>query len=372
MAISPPFLDFSHIIFQVIQDRVETEEVDVSQLNWIQFHRVNMLFYQHSKANPKKYPFHPRLEQYAIQQVIKNKAHLQEWTRLATRFALHQIPILPHKGLIWQFEWYGNKPRRDISDMDIWVPPSHAAQALQLLHQDGYTSASLPSLDTNVINEVVKLAPNPEVSLVKQPSKGTKISLDFHWGIRGIHGPELSFQEVWEEAKPWSLGGMAPSTKHQFQLLLIHHGSKDTWMHLKTVIDLYHFLNWCQTDNQTLIQWASELNLAESFLQGRYLLFQLGWMPEPAQPPNNLPNVHRILSFWQKTRNWKSTEFKWHHHVMMRNSYFPPLSWWQMGNDLLNYHGHYSKLDQDRWIKFPQHWRLMNVISKYGTYLFRK
>lgn len=160
------------------------------QLDWqrlkklVIYHGIRPILYTAlSKQKEAIIPadFFGYLRSYATRQSINQLHYATELEQLLQLLETEKIPVLPYKGAMLNKLLYRNNALRECIDIDIYVPKSHAEQALRLLLSKGYAFRLKNEADSIDIKELLNVYGWNEVSLTRGGSMG--VDIDFHWKL---------------------------------------------------------------------------------------------------------------------------------------------------------------------------------------------
>lgn len=216
------------------------------ELNWqrvdklLKYHSIRPIFYQASRNINLQNDLVERVGVFTKKQAIKNLNEIIESTRVLTILKNAGIPALPYKGLLFLEKIYGNKPLREIGDLDILVSPQDSVKALELLIEDGYKLGVEGNISKELLIEVIKTTPSPEVGLDKKTSIGMNVHIDFHWGINEFSQYRIDLALIFSTAEMANFQNqkvLLPNTSSIFKMLINHHGGRECWVRLKHLAD---------------------------------------------------------------------------------------------------------------------------------------
>ncbi len=175
-----------------------------------------------------------RLESHCRTVIAHNLSLASELAELLELFEQSGVSAVPFKGPAWTQALYGDLARRQIRDLDIFVDPSEAARACDLVAARGY-----------VRTERSKAKPIAQCKDLEFKHPGTGLHLELHWSAcERWEDQPASKLKLWNPAstiillnRPMPL----PSAKDIFLLLAIH-GARHRWESLKWICDIAVFL----------------------------------------------------------------------------------------------------------------------------------
>ncbi len=127
---------------------------------------------------------------------VRTQLQVRAAARVLDRLAASGVPTLILKGGALGPRYYGEHGVRPMDDLDVLVPPAHAAAALALLHEDGWTSR------------------RPDVARRLQYRHSADLqhrdggAVDLHWHVfNEFSGAPDEDAVAWADAEPHQLAG---------------------------------------------------------------------------------------------------------------------------------------------------------------------
>lgn len=297
-----------------------------NQVNWnslqkkVAFHGLRPVVYDAFKKIDSHLilpAYFDELKQYTFQQSLFNLVAVREMVSLLNLLDSHGIRAAPLKGILFVHEFYGRKPLREGSDLDIFVPREDAAKALTLLVEEcGYFFTVPESFMTDHTNqEIIKIILSTkgyhEVGLEK---KNTRVHIDFHWesyeDFYQYRLPENFLVSHLSKRTFFNDQCLLPSQEDMFWTLLIHHGGREKWVRLKYFCDLIMFYSfYAQTVNWTdIFDKAGEYKLKQALIEGFYCLEKQFSVELPDSIKKEFlfhkkKSYTNILSYWELAEN---------------------------------------------------------------------
>jgi hypothetical protein len=203
----------------------------------------------------------------------------KELLHLLALFNQHGIPVLPYKGPVLAASVYRDLALRPFNDLDILVHERDILQAMELLISCGYEIIRPPGvaksgkrLQSLFVNQMVENS-LWDYQLVLWHSD-RHVLVELHWRITPKYVFSYSPEQLWDDLKPVTLGGVSVFSFAPENLLwfLCVHGAKHQWRRLNWLCDIaelvrvYPNLNWEQ-----IIAQATRLGIERRLHLGLYL-----------------------------------------------------------------------------------------------------
>lgn len=223
-------------------------------------------------------------------------------------FDSHQLPALVLKGLAFNALLYADQGQRPTSDFDLLVPFERAAEAVSMMHADGWVT------------------PDPSLSPYERLHHGmtwkkNDCELDLHFFL--LREARLADSDLpfWREAVSFDLGGgrqaltLSPS-HHFFHLLVI--ANREPENRTRYLLDL-HFLARA---------WRDQIDPSEvaRMLEERHLLSRLAGLPLKGIGLDEVQRQRRPSltdrAWCEATRTVHDGSHEWHYLL------FPFLDYW--------------------------------------------
>ncbi len=205
---------------------------------------------------------------------------------LARWFADAGIDWLPFKGITLARRYYGDIARRQVNDLDLWVPASKMSQARELLLAHGFRT-----LDPGHYQDLGQRGPRHRDYLARfyyeeQLESAEHGMLELHWQLVANRWQfDIPPEQLLARAETLELGGRSLKVMGDTELLmyLCEHGSRHGWFRLKWLADLpcliaHREWNWPQ-----VFERARGAGSLKTLLLGLALTRDLlGWVPPDA------------------------------------------------------------------------------------------
>lgn len=230
-------------------------------LEIIRRHHVEELAFQILKHNQLfSQDFQSLLKQKAEANQIKSIKGLSTQIHLQHYFTEKGIPAIFLKGLIISYLYYGDIGKRNVVDIDVWIPDDHFADVKSFLSSLGYQSIQDQYNWNEKQKHYLKLFNHDEIFVNKDDLTAPVIEL--HWKLRNTLG-NFMFDPVRDQQhlKRVELGGVVFSVFNhvdQFVFLCVH-GAEHGWFKLKWLVDLFHITKTVQLDWSAIVLRAKEL-----------------------------------------------------------------------------------------------------------------
>ncbi len=175
-------------------------------------------------------PARRRLESHCRTAIAHNLSLASELVELLELFERSGVSAVPFKGPAWTQVLYGDLAHRQIRDLDIFVDPSEAARACNLLAARGY-----------VRTERSQAKPIAQCKDLEFAHPRTGLHLELHWSAcEPWDDQRASRLKLWNPASTTILLNRPmplPSAENIFLLLAIH-GARHRWESLKWICDI--------------------------------------------------------------------------------------------------------------------------------------
>jgi hypothetical protein len=245
---------------------------------------------------------------------LQSLAQAQEMLRLIQAFQARGLNVVPYKGVHWAVSLYGDLGLRRSSDIDLWVPQKEVPRAVALLQDLGYVpgrSASFPDPERF-------LRHNNELSFYHPEGR----RVDLHWQfIEPSMQASLAEAELLRSIVPGDLlGHSIPTFSPEMTLVILtlHHGGKDTWLHLRNVLDLCLLVrNHPDLDWEVVRSQLRKIGMERILFLGLWLgdqLFQLG-VPNSVKESIETPSIQRLaidrLQRWDQPGGIRTSDLQY-------------------------------------------------------------
>lgn len=368
----------------------QTEDVDFEELEeslW--FHSIRPLvhhFFSENRTLNVPQRLRNNLAAFVNNQMLVSLTYAHEVGRLLRLFAEKKLQVLPHKGILFIHELYGNQQLREVGDMDFLFHPDSAADGMRILLSEGYKFKThdkrfeqLP--DEQLIETVLNAKGQFEVSF----TKGHNLHVDFHWGLHhGFLPFKIDFDALYSTAITKDVYGvkcLIPCPEATFFMLLLHHGGKECWARIKHLADLAVFLNVYQHN----FNWAAIISTAKTYKLHKQLIIGLRLLKKhigcilPQILDEELDNYistafeeKRIEQFWNKAQYWDTLFPRLRKERIFVSMQDPGFTKQVYFRDFYRSYVTPNPLEQPRLINFPNNYPTLNFISKVLSYLVNK
>jgi hypothetical protein len=352
------------------------------ELNWqrvdklLKYHSIRPIFYQASRNINLQNDLVERVGVFTKKQAIKNLNEIIESTRVLTILKNAGIPALPYKGLLFLEKIYGNKPLREIGDLDILVSPQDSVKALELLIEDGYKLGVEGNISKELLIEVIKTTPSPEVGLDKKTSIGMNVHIDFHWGINEFSQYRIDLPLIFSTAEMANFQNqkvLLPNTSSIFKMLINHHGGRECWVRLKHLADLIAFKKtYPEISFDDLINWSSEIDMKKICVAAESLLESIFFADDlPLDKQEESISLKRIVGMWEYATHWDRIMPKIFLLQIYRKLQDRETSWSTLIYDQIKFHSVANLTENKRLFVLPDRFVFLNAFSKLLSYIAR-
>jgi hypothetical protein len=352
------------------------------KLNWqrvdklLKYHSIRPIFYQACRNINFQNDLVERVGVFTKKQAIKNQNEIIESIRVLTIFKNAGIPALPYKGLLFLEKIYGNKPLREIGDLDILVSPEDSVKALELLIEDGYKLCVEGNISKELLIEIIKTTPSPEVGLDKKTPIGMNVHIDFHWGINEFPQYRIDLPLIFSTAEIDNFQNqriLLPNTSSIFKMLTNHHGGRECWVRLKHLADLIAFKKtYPEITFNDLINWSSEMDMKKIFVAAESLLESIFFADDlPLDKQEEYISLKRIVGMWEYATHWDRIMPKIFLIRIYRKLQDRETSWSTLIYDQIKFHSVPNLTENKRLFVLPEKYVFLNAFSKLLSYIVR-
>jgi Uncharacterised nucleotidyltransferase len=352
------------------------------KLNWqrvdklLKYHRIRPVFYQACRNINFQNDLVENVGKYSKKQAIKNLNEIVEFKRVLTFLKDAGVPVLPYKGLLFLEKIYANKPLREIIDLDILVNPENAVKALSLLIKDGYQLCVEGDISEDLLTEIVKITPSPEVGLDKKTSIGMNVHIDFHWGLNEAPQYRIDLPLIFNTAEISNFQNsnlLLPNTSSIFKMLLNHHGGRECWVRLKDLADLIAFKKtYPQIGIKDLTNWSSEMDMKRIYEAAESILESFFYESNVSlDKQEQSVSLKRIVGMWEYARHWDKIVPKILLIRIYRKLQDKETSWSTLIYNQIKFHSIANLTENKRLFALPEKYVYLNSFSKLLTYLVR-
>ena len=352
------------------------------ELNWqrvdklLKYHSIRPIFYQACRNINLQNDLVERVGVFAKKQAIKNLNEIIESSRVLTVLKNAEIPALPYKGLLFLEKIYGNKPLREIGDLDILVSPEDSVKALELLIEDGYKLGVEANVSKELLIEIIKTTPNPEVGLDKKTSIGMNVHIDFHWGINEFSQYRIDLALIFSTAEMANFQNqkvLLPNTSSIFKMLINHHGGRECWVRLKHLADLIAFKKtYPEISFDDLTNWSSEMDMKKICVAAESLLESIFFADDlTLDKQQESISLKRILGMWEYATHWDRIMPKIFLLRIYRKLQDRETSWSTLIYDQIKFHSLVNLTENKRLFVLPDRFVFLNAFSKLLSYIAR-
>lgn len=352
------------------------------KLNWqrvdklLKYHSIRPIFYQACRSINFQNDLVENVGIFTKKQAIKNLNEIVESTRVLTIFKNAGIPALPYKGLLFLEKIYDNKPLREIGDLDILVRPEDSVKALELLVNDGYKLCVEGEISVELLTEIIKTTPFPEVGLDKKTPMGMNVHIDFHWGINEAPQYKIDLPLIFNTAEISNFQNnklLLPNTSSIFKMLVNHHGGRECWVKLRHLADLIAFKKtYPQISSHDLSNWSSEMNMKKTYLAAESLLecFFFSHTISLNMPEESI-SLKRIVGMWEYATHLDKILPKIFLRKIYRKLQDRKTSWKTLIYNQIKFHSVANLTENKRLFVLPEKYVFFNAFSKLISYIVR-
>jgi hypothetical protein len=242
LALSCSALDKEWVIEVLRKIEISSDFSENDFLFLLKRHHLSELAFQ--KLNDNTFfseSFHEQLKQQAEFNQLKSIKGLATQIKLQEYFKAKGIDSIFLKGILISHLYYGDIAKRNLFDIDVWVPDYHFEEVKLFLDTQGYSS----TLNQNKWNQsqlrFLHNCNHDEIFI--HLSDRTAPILELHWKLRNALG-NFMFNTLQDRQHLMKveLGGVQFSVfNHVDQFIFLSvHGAEHGWFKLKWLVDLYH------------------------------------------------------------------------------------------------------------------------------------
>lgn len=213
----------------------------------------------------------------------------KELLHLLALFKRHCLLALPYKGPVLAASIYHELALRPFNDLDILVHEQDILLAVDLLISCGYEIIRPPSVaqtrksfQSLWVNQLVEKSLWAYQLVLWHPDR--QVVVELHWRITPKYVFPNNPEQLWQDLKPVTLGGVTVLSFAPENLLwfLCVHGAKHQWRRLNWLCDIaelirvYPNLNWEQ-----IVAQAAKLGIERRLYLGLFLVKYLLQTPLP-------------------------------------------------------------------------------------------
>ncbi len=189
---------------------------------------------------------------------LRNQLFAEELARLLKLLGEAGIPVIPLKGVTLAQSLYGDPAARVCSDIDILVPPTKVAQAIDLILASGYRSDFNDSFFLKVVQRHGR-----HYDAVRE-DRGISLLLELHWKlVQHSSRDKDAVQDLWAGSRPQAFfGAPAHSLTPEWEFLyLCIHATDHEWRSLKWLVDIHEIASSRRVDWQCVRKKAEEFEV---------------------------------------------------------------------------------------------------------------
>jgi hypothetical protein len=229
---------------QEVNAFIHDHHLDLDKLfSIIQYHRLIPVAYHAIIPCTIDEPFKERLKNETIVLTIQSTEQQNEALRLYDRIRAGGINIVPYKGPLFSYRYYGSTALRQSTDIDFLLPHenyNNLERIIDILAADGYT----PMYKVPQGYRELLFRNTCEFYFDKYRNGERTQHIEFHWSA---HHPvfDLPFNipnnVLLRETETINISGrniQVLTAENDLLAILIHHGIKENWSFLKHVLDI--------------------------------------------------------------------------------------------------------------------------------------
>jgi Uncharacterised nucleotidyltransferase len=352
------------------------------KINWprvkklLKYHSIRPIFYQACRSINFQNDLVENIGIFAKKQAIKNQNEIVESKRVLTLLKDGGIPVLPYKGLLFLEKIYDKKPLREIADLDILVSPENSVKALELLIEDGYKLCVEGEVSKELLTEIIRTTPSPEVGLDKKTPIGMNVHIDFHWGISEYTQYKIDLPLIFNTSKVTTFQNnklRLPNTSSIFKMLLNHHGGRECWVKLKHFADLIAFKKtYPQISYDDLTNWSADMNMRKMYVAAESLLESFFYSDYITLDKHEESiSLKRIVGMWEYATHWDKIMPKIFLIKIFRKLQDSETSWQTLIYNQIKFHSVANLIENKRLFILPEKYVNLNAFSKLISYIVR-
>jgi len=332
-------------------------------LSHAESHGVAPLLYWHLRGETVPAAAAARLRDRFLRNAHRNLRFGSELLRLVAALETAGVPVLAFKGPVTAWTLYENPALREMSDVDILVPPAGGRRACQLLLSEGCVS-NYPGADWRMFRWL------SETSL----SRGG-VPIDLHWAALPRF---LRFADpgagAWTRSReaPVAGGSVRTLSPEDLLLYLAVHGAKHCWTSVNWLAD------WARLAARPEIDWDLVAARARASRISRTLSLALALIDEllDCPPPVELPGDPAATALAQQVSRELRAGSGWPHGAGQQIRFATALAetvpakglmWWSIVQPTLAEHA-WMRLPR---LLFPLYYvaRPLRLLAKYAARL---
>lgn len=262
LALSCSALDKEWVIEVLRKIEISSEFSENDFLILLKRHHLSELAFQKLNGNTFfSESFHEQLKQLAEFNQLKSIKGLATQIKLQEFFKAKGIDSIFLKGILLSHLYYGDIAKRNLVDIDVWVPDFHFEEVKLFLDTLGYSSTLNQYKWNQTQLRFLHNCNHDEIFI--NLSDLTAPVLELHWKLRNALG-NFMFNPILDQQHLMKveLGEVHFSVFNhvdQFIFLCVH-GAEHGWFKLKWLVDLYHMAKCVDLDWSRIVVRAKELH----------------------------------------------------------------------------------------------------------------
>lgn len=262
LALSCSALDKEWVFEVLSKIEIATEFSENDFLLLLRRHHLSELAFQMLNENSFfSKGFHEQLKQQAALNQLKSIKGLAIQIKLQEYFEAKGIDAIFLKGILLSHLYYGDIAKRNLVDIDVWVPESRFSEVKLFLDGIGYSSTLNQHQWSEAQLRYIRICNHDEI-FIHQYDRAVPV-LELHWKLRNALG-NFIFDPLKDQHRliKVELAGVRFQVfdhVDQFIFLCVH-GAEHGWFKIKWLVDLYHLVKTVDLDWTRIVARTKELS----------------------------------------------------------------------------------------------------------------
>jgi hypothetical protein len=254
---------------------IENNRIDCDDLyNQADFHDIKSqlrIMLNKMPANLTPVSLNEKLKEDGLDNLHRQLRNVSEFFEIKNLLDEAHIPAIPFKGFWLAHSLYGNLGARESVDIDLMIDAADLPRIQNLMWEKGYITEEFFAKYDNAH----LLRNYCEYNFDFHENGFRKFHFEFHWRIHNaVYGMNITLGQLRDQIMKESiqnreLSAFTPSAN--LLLMIMHHGGKDQFSHLKQILDIALALK--QGEN---LDWKWLLNIAKQYHIEKLLYIGIG------------------------------------------------------------------------------------------------